>query len=248
MTFLRSLLFNVILYIWTTVLAIAGLPLLLSGQKGSSLVGHVWGRVLLVLLRVLCGLTYEIRGNPDLAQGPVLVAAKHQSMWDTIIIPVLLDRPCFVLKQELARIPMFGWYLQRAGMIAVDRRGGATALKRMVAQAREAIASGRPIVIFPEGTRVEPGKDSPYHPGVAALYSQLDVPVVPVALNSGLFWSRRSFLKKPGKITIEFLPVIPPGLPRRQFLPLLKGQIEKHSNALAEPPKDPSSFSASACG
>jgi len=248
MIFLRSLLFNIVLYTWTIVLALAGLPLLLAGQKGSSFVGHVWGRVMLILLRLFCGLTYEVRGNPDLAQGPVLVAAKHQSMWDTIVLPVLLDTPCFVLKQELARLPMFGWYLRRAGMIAVDRDGGAKALKRMVAQAREAVAAGRPIVIFPEGTRVEPGRDAPYHPGVAALYSQLHVPVVPVALNSGLFWSRRSFLKKPGKIVIEFLPVIPPGLPRRQFLPELKEQIEKHSNALAKKPSEPRNHTARACG
>jgi len=236
MIYLRSLLFNILLYSWTAVLSIGASPLLLMGQKSSILVGRTWGRVLLVLLRLLCGLTYEVRGKQHLIKEPVLIAAKHQSMWDTIVLPVLLDAPCFVLKRELARIPVFGWYLQRGGMIAVNRSGGATALKRMVAQARDVIASGRSIVIFPEGTRVEPGKDAPYHPGVAALYTQLNVPVVPVALNSGLYWSRRSFLKKPGRILIEFLPAIPPGLPRKRFLPALKEQIEKHSNALTENP------------
>jgi len=163
----------------------------------------------------------------------VLIAAKHQSAWDTIIFSILLWDHCFVLKQELTRIPLFGWYLTRAGLIPVDRSGGAAALKKMVADARRAAEAGRPIVIFPEGTRVAPDAHRPYHPGVAALYSQLEVPVVPCALNSGLFWGRRSFAKRPGTITLEFLPAIPPGRPRKTFLAELEQAIEGRSRALA---------------
>jgi len=206
MTALRSLLFNVFFYGWTSLCVIVGLPLLLGPRKG---------------IYVL---------------GPVLIAAKHQSAWDTIIFSVLLWDHSFVLKQELMRIPLFGLYLWRAGLIPVDRRGGAKALRRMVAAAKQVAAQRRPMVIFPEGTRVAPEQQRPYHPGVAALYGQLQVPVVPVALNSGLFWRRNSFWKLPGTITLEFLPQIPPGLRRKDFLARLEQAIEGRSRALAGAP------------
>jgi 1-acyl-sn-glycerol-3-phosphate acyltransferase len=150
-----------------------------------------------------------------------------------MIFAVLIRRPGHVFKRELLWIPVYGWYLWRSGGISIDRTGGAGALKRMIAAARQTIAEGRHIVIFPEGTRVPVGERKPYHPGVAALYSQLKVPVVPVALNSGLFWGRRSFLKKPGRIVLEFLEPIPPGLRRREFLEVLEQRIEPASLALA---------------
>jgi 1-acyl-sn-glycerol-3-phosphate acyltransferase len=232
MNVLRSLFFNVTFILWTALLSIAALPALLFGTDAAIGIGKLWARSLMGMARFMCGLSHEIRGLENLPEGPVLVAAKHQSMWDTLVLSHQLRRPCFVLKQELTRIPLFGWYLRRGGMVAVNRDGGAKALRLMVAQAREAAEDGRTLIIFPEGTRVRPGDDAPYHPGVAALYQQLGLPVVPVALNSGLFWPRHGFVKTPGRIVIEFLPPIPPGLPRKSFLPRLKEEIETRTDAL----------------
>ncbi|MEQ8355386.1 MAG: lysophospholipid acyltransferase family protein [Kiloniellaceae bacterium] len=232
MTALRSLLFNVVFYGWTTLCVIAGLPLLLGPRQWIYYLGRAWAHPILSALGGLCGLRYRVRGKEHLPRGPMLLAAKHQSAWDTIIFSILLWDHSFVLKQELLRIPLFGLYLSRAGLIPVDRQGGSKALRKMVSTARQVAAAGRPIVIFPEGTRVAPDQKLPYHPGVAALYSQLNIPVVPVALNSGLFWRRNSFWKLPGTITLEFLAPIPPGLPRREFLQQLESAIEGRSRAL----------------
>ena len=155
-----------------------------------------------------------------------IIAMKHQSAWDTVILPVIFDDPAIVIKHELAWLPIYGWYAVRAGGIPVDRGAGASALKRMLMRAKRAAASGRPIAIFPEGTRTAVGARLPYHPGVAALYTQLDLPLVPVAVNSGVFWSRRSFLKYPGRIVLEFLPAIPPGQQRRKVMSELETRIE----------------------
>ncbi|WP_193367197.1 lysophospholipid acyltransferase family protein [Pelagibius marinus] len=233
MTALRSFLFNVFFYGWTALCVIVGLPLLLGPRKGIYVLGRVWSHPILAALRLICGLKHQVRGRENLPEGPVLIAAKHQSAWDTIIFSILLWDHSFVLKQELMRIPLFGLYLWRAGLIPVDRRGGAKALRKMVAAAKRVAAQGRPMVIFPEGTRVAPEQQRPYQPGVAALYGQLQVPVVPVALNSGLFWRRNSFWKLPGTITLEFLPQIPPGLQRKDFLARLEQAIEGRSRALA---------------
>jgi 1-acyl-sn-glycerol-3-phosphate acyltransferase len=232
MTAFRSLLFNFFFYGWTTLCVVAGLPLLLGPRIWIYYLGRIWVRPVLAALALVCGLGYRVRGRENLPQGPVLIAAKHQSAWDTIVFSVLLWDHSFVLKQELLRIPLFGLFLSRAGLIPVDRRGGSKALRRMVAEARQVAAAGRPIVIFPEGTRVAPDQHRPYQPGVAALYGQLGVPVVPVALNSGLFWRRNSLWKRPGTITLEFLPPIAPGLPRKAFLQRLEAAIEGRSRAL----------------
>ena len=229
----RSLLFNGFFYAWTTICVVLGLPLLLGPRVGIYYLGRVWAHPILGALDLFCGLRHEVRGREHLPEGAVLIAAKHQSAWDTIIFSILLWDHAFVLKRELLWVPLFGLYLARAGLIAVDRRGGAKALRKVVADARKAAALGRPIVIFPEGTRVAPDQHRPYQPGVAALYKQLGLPVVPVALNSGLFWRRRSFLKQPGTITLEFLPPIAPGLPRKEFLAQLEQMIEGRSRALA---------------
>jgi len=236
MTALRSLLFNGFFYGWTALCVIAGLPLLLGPRAGIYYLGRVWAHPIIAALGILCGLRYRVRGRENLPDGAVLIAAKHQSAWDTIIFSLLLWDHSFVLKQELTRIPLFGLYLIRAGLIPVDRKGGAKALRKMVAAAKAAAALGRPIVIFPEGTRVAPEQHRPYHPGVAALYGQLQVPVVPEALNSGLFWRRNSFWKRPGTITLEFLPPIEPGLQRRDFLTRLETAIEVRSRTLATEP------------
>ncbi len=230
---LRSLAFNASFYCWSALLQIPCLPTILVSARAVTWVQRTWVRGNFALLAFFCDLRYEIRGMERLPQEPCIIAAKHQSAWDTMIFALLIRRPGHVFKRELLWVPVFGWYLWRAGGISIDRKGGAGALKRMIAGGRQTIAEGRHIVIFPEGTRVAVDERLPYHPGVAALYRQLKVPVVPVALNSGLCWGRRSFLKNPGRIVLEFLEPIPPGLRGREFLEVLEQRIEPASADLA---------------
>ena len=233
MTTVRSLLFNVLFALWTALIFVLSLPTLVLPRSACWWMGGLWVRGALLLLRSTVGLTHRVRGVEHRIAGPAIYAAKHQSAWDTLVFPLLLDKPAYVLKQELIRVPLFGSYLKQCGMIPVDREGGGAALKQLLRAARTAIAQGRSILIYPEGTRTPPGERRPYHPGVAALYGDLGVPVVPVALNSGLFWGRRAFNKRPGTITIEFLPPIAPGLPRREFMRELQERMEGASQRLA---------------
>jgi 1-acyl-sn-glycerol-3-phosphate acyltransferase len=233
MTTLRSFLFNVLFALWTTLIFVLSLPTLVLPRGAVWWMGGLWVRGALLLLRAIVGLGHRVRGAETRVTGPAIYAAKHQSAWDTLVFPLLLDKPAYVLKQELIRVPLFGSYLKQCGMIPVDREGGGSALKQLLRAARTAVAQGHSILIYPEGTRTPPGERRPFHPGVAALYGDLGVPVVPVALNSGLFWGRRAFHKKPGIITIEFLPPIAPGLPRREFMRELQERLEGASQRLA---------------
>ena len=233
MIFIRSLLFNVAFYLWTSVMFLLSMPALLLPAGAVWGLGRVWVCGTMLLLRLFVGLTHEVRGLAHRLPGAALYAVKHQSAWDTLVFALLLDRPAIVLKQELLNLPLFGWYMRKCRMIPVNRKGRAAALKRMAADARDRAAAGRPILIFPEGTRVAPGQRRPYQPGAAALYGALGLPVVPVALNSGLFWGRRSFHKRPGRIVVEFLPPIAPGLDRRIFMAQLEAAIETAADRLA---------------
>ena len=233
MVAIRSLLFNVLFYAWSALVHILCLPLLLLPYPILHAAGHLWAKGILALLAGICGLRHQVRGLDNLPAEACIIASKHQSAWDILVFPLVLGKPGYVLKRELLSIPLFGWYIGHLRNIPIDRKGGAQALRAMVQSARQVLAEGRYIVIFPEGTRVAPGKHRPYHPGVAALYSQLAVPVVPVAVNSGLYWGRRSFLKKPGRIVLEFLPPILPGLERSAFLGELEERIEQASARLA---------------
>jgi 1-acyl-sn-glycerol-3-phosphate acyltransferase len=232
MMFLRSALYNIGFVIETMVIGLIGMPTLLVSRKAVVRFSRLWGRVTFAWLRWTVGLEYEVRGREYLPTVPSILALKHQSAWDTIVIGQLLADPAIVYKRELQRIPIFGWYLWGAGMIAIDREAGSAALKHMVNAAKQAIAMGRSVAIFPEGTRGPVGSKLPYLIGVGALYSQLGVPMIPVALNSGFFWGRQAFLKRPGRIVIEILPPIPPGLDRRQAMATLEAQIEENSARL----------------
>jgi 1-acyl-sn-glycerol-3-phosphate acyltransferase len=223
----RSLLFHGAFYLWTAALGILGLPLLLAPPLWVMRFGTFWSRGALWLLERCCGLSYEVRGQEHLPVGAVLIAMKHQSAWDTLAAPVLFRNPAIVVKRELIWIPLYGWFARRAGMIPIDRGAGAGALRAMVAAGQAAAAHGRPILIFPEGTRTAVGVRQPYQPGVAALYRQLGLPLVPVAVNSGLYWGRRQFLRRPGRILIEILPPIPPGHDRRRVMAELEEGIEE---------------------
>ena len=231
-----SLLFNIGNFVWSAVMHIVCIPLLIAPASWVWKAGHLWIDGTFLLLRLCCGIRYREIGLENLPTGPAIIAAKHQSTWETMFLSRRLNQPAFVLKKELLMIPLFGWFMQKIGMIAVDRSGKATALKKMVKDAGDAFAAGRQIIIFPEGTRVAPGHHRAYQPGIAALYGQLNVPVIPVALNSGLFWGRKAFVKKPGTILVQYLPPIDPGLNRKAFMAELEARLEPAAQALLTRP------------
>jgi 1-acyl-sn-glycerol-3-phosphate acyltransferase len=221
---LRSIAFNLSLYVIALLVGVIATPALAMPRSAAVFVIAHLSRFVLWTLRITAGTKFEIRGT--LPAGPVLIAAKHQSMWDTIVFVALLNDPAIVLKSELLWIPYYGWFSWKAGMIAINRGSGSTAIRRLVGQGKAAIAAKRPIVIFPEGSRMAPDAAPDYKPGVAALYRQLNVECVPAAVNSGLYWPRRRFLRKPGTIVLEFLPPILPGLDRDSFMNRLETDIE----------------------
>jgi 1-acyl-sn-glycerol-3-phosphate acyltransferase len=185
-----------------------------------------------LLLSRLFGLKLEVRGREHLPQGGALIAAKHQSMWETFALFALFDQPAFVYKQELGKIPLFGFYLRKFGMIPIDRKGGRSALRQLATKTRAAIDAGQQVIIFPEGTRREPGAPPDYKFGVAMSYGEIKRPVTPIALNSGLFWSDYAWRGHTGTIIVEVLPPIPPGLPPKAFFEELQRAIETRSDAL----------------
>ena len=234
MTGLRSLLFNIAFYVNAFLFLTIGTPFHITPRKWSIRALQAWASTSLFLLRVICGVKMEVRGREHIPQGAALVASKHQSAWDTFALLPLFDDPAVVLKRELIWIPLYGWFIPKFRMIPVEREAGATALRRMMVHAKEAAAMGRQILIFPEGTRKAIGAPPDYKPGAAALYAGLGLPCVPVALNSGLYWPRRKFLRYPGTIIVEFLPPLPAGLPRREFSKRLEESIETATARLVE--------------
>jgi 1-acyl-sn-glycerol-3-phosphate acyltransferase len=228
----RSLLFNILFYVTTTLFVVLGSPLFFAPRRWAMAALAVHGRFELWLLRVVCGIKLEVRGREKLPQGACLVAAKHQSAWETFgLIPLFRD-PALLMKRELFWIPFHGWFSYKFGMIPVDRDKGPAALRRVVREAKLRVAQGREIIIFPEGTRRAPGAAPDYKTGVVLLYETLQIPCVPLALNSGAFWPRRSLALRPGTIVVEFLDPIPPGLPKGEFLDRLSRSIETASARL----------------
>ncbi len=229
MNLFRSALFALVFYSWTVVAVLLSFPASLFGTNAVRASAHGWARVHRWCSVHLLGIRTRVEGRPP--DGPVLVAVKHQSMYETLEIMLLLREPAVVLKRELTSIPLWGWVVRRYGVIPIERAGGAVALRRMMRAAEAAIAEGRPIVIFPEGTRVAPGEKPPLQPGFAGLYRALKLPVVPVAVDSGRLSPRRSFIKRPGIVTMRFGEPIPPGLPRAE----IEAAVHAAINAL-EPP------------
>jgi len=208
------------------------LPALVLPRRYARMSIRTWARTNEWLLGAICGLKLEIRGQHNLPRGAALVASKHQSAWETISFLHILPAPAMVLKRELVFLPFFGWYAMRADHLQVDRAAGASALRRLVASARTAVGEGRQILIFPEGTRKAPGAPPDYRRGIVALYRDLKVSCVPVALNSGLFWKRRDWKRRPGTIIVEFGEPIPPGLDGKTFLETLENRIETATDQL----------------
>ena len=232
MIWVRSLLFAAVFYVLSAVTCIVMSPLLLGPRRWIVVAIGVWARVVMACLRVICGVKVEVRGRQFMPTGPALVAAKHQGMFDTIAPFTFLPDAAYVLKTELLIIPFYGWYSIKGGMIAVDRAGHAAALKKLVKDTRERMAEDRQVVIFPEGTRKDPGAAPDYKPGIAALYRDLGLPCTPMATNSGAHWPAHGFLRRPGTVVFEFLEPIPAGLKRGEFMKELQARIETASNAL----------------
>ena len=230
----RSLLFNAAAYLNFLVQAVLFSPVLLLPERMVWPVARFWVRSTLWLHRTIVGTEDEIRGRENIPAGGFLVASKHQSAWETLRLVEIFPRPAFILKRELLWVPLFGWYLTRTGMIPVDRGRRSAALAAMTVRARRAIAEGRQIIIFPEGTRRPPGAPPAYRFGVRRLYAELGAPCLPVALNSGLFWPRRSVVQRRGRIVLACLPALPPGLDPDVFAAKLQERIETASAALIE--------------
>lgn len=233
MGWLRALAFNLLFYGLTAVLMVAALPLLALPRRAMVPLLRFYAWLMLAVLRLTCGIRLRVTGREHLPRaGAALIAAKHQSAFDTLVWLHLLPDACYVLKRELLLIPLWGWLARKARMIAVDRKGGQKAMRAMLQEAQAAVRAGRQIVIFPEGTRVAPGQRVPYQPGVVGLAQVLRLPVVPVATNSGLVWPRRSFRKSPGTVTVAVLPALPARTPREALLPLLEAAIEAETARL----------------
>jgi 1-acyl-sn-glycerol-3-phosphate acyltransferase len=234
MILLRSLIFNVLFYLVLIALLILGLPALLMTRRAVFVLARLWARISLWLLQTICGTRVEFRGVERAPSAPFIVAAKHQSIWETFALCMLFDDFCYILKRELMLIPFFGWYLRKSDQIAIDRTRGSSALAQAAEKAKRIFAQGRVLFIFPEGTRRPAGAPPRYKFGVAHLYDVCGVPCVPVALNSGLFWPRRSWLRRPGVIVIEILDPIAPGLDKTLFFERLQDRIESASDALID--------------
>jgi 1-acyl-sn-glycerol-3-phosphate acyltransferase len=230
--YLRSLLFYPILYINWALFLMLGSWLLLAPRRWAMAGLALHGDATVWLLRTICGTRMEVRGHEKLLPGPVIVAAKHQAAWDTFALISLMRDPALVMKAELLSVPLYGKFCQKFELIPIQRELGPAALRQMVREARTRAAQGREIVIFPEGTRKTPGDPPDYKPGIVFLYQDLKLAVCPLALNSGMFWPRRSFLRYPGTIIVEFLDPIPPGLPRQEFMTKLQSAIETASESL----------------
>ncbi len=237
MIYIRSLVYNILFFSWITLVLLFAWILLPFPRMALQHMFRYWSKGSLWLLRVFADIDVRFIGLEKIPEGPILVASKHQSIWDTFIMYVILEDPQYILKQELMKIPFWGWYNRRIQHVSVDRDAGARALRDMVTACLDRLAKGRQVIIFPEGTRTAPGEKIHYHPGVAAIYQQLPdgVAAVPIALNSGKYWGRRKFLVKPGTITLEVLdPVMAGSMPRKEFIVHLERVIEEASTRLLD--------------
>ncbi len=234
MTLLRSAAYHLFFALWTILCGILFLPLMIAPRIIVQRAAGLWVRGALCLQRAVLGLSYEIRGREHLPSGPAVIASKHQSAWETLVFHSLLPDTVFVLKKSLLWLPFIGWYLRKTGQVAIDRAAGMKAMGAMARASRAALARGSQIVIFPEGHRQPPGVTGTYLPGVAMLYGEAsgNVPIIPVALNSGLFWPRNAFRRRSGRIVMEIQPPMPPGLDRRAFMDELRHRIETATRAL----------------
>ena len=235
MHYLRSVAFDTVVVIWTLILAPA-IPLLRVFDASSAkvrAVSQLWSHGVVFLLKYVVGLDYREQGRENIPNGPCIIACNHQSLWETVALCVIFPEASIVAKKELLNIPVIGWFLHRYPMILVDRSAGRQALKQMIEEARSAIGEGRKVLIFPQGTRQAVGEPMIFQPaGIAALYTNLDIPVLPTAHNSGLFWGKKTLMIHSGTITLSYLPAIPPGLDRKVFQAQAERAIAEEASRL----------------
>ncbi len=240
MIYIRSILFNVLFYgVWTPFVCLALMPSLIMPRKFTVMVAAMYQYGAFILAKYIVGLDFEVRGREHQpAHGqPYLVASKHQSAYETLLLYQLFSDPTIILKKELLMLPVFGWFLKKLDVIAIDRGRRASAANSLYEGAKRMQADGRPIIIFPQGTRVKldvTAAQKPYKSGIIKLYTGVNLPILPMAINTGLYWPRNSFWKYPGKAIIEFLPLVPAGLPGDQVLKKLETDIEAASQKLVE--------------
>ncbi|NNE39968.1 MAG: 1-acyl-sn-glycerol-3-phosphate acyltransferase [Marinicaulis sp.] len=227
--------FWVLLTLATAVIGILGSPALLMGESASRAVAKFWARTTLILLEICTGITHKVEGAENMPRTGAIVGANHQSMWETVALYVLLPKPVIVLKRELTRIPVWGWFLRAVGNVAIDRGSHVKALRDMQRTAAERVKDGYQVIIFPEGTRLKPGKIADYRPGVAGAYAAAEAPAYPVAHDSGKYWVYPEISKNPGVITIKFLPSIDAGHDRKTFLVKLQAAIDGARPDLMKP-------------
>ena len=235
MLWLKSFVFTIIFYLYTLFLCILLLPTLVS-RRASYLLPTVWAWSVPYLIRFFCGIRIKVEGLENIPKGRgYIVASKHQSALETIILFNYVPKLLYILKRELLLVPVASWYFIRMKYIFIDRSGGAKTMRSMTKAAKERLNEGMNLGIFPEGTRTAPGTKKPYNPGVAFLYDQLKVPVLPVAVNTGHVWPKNKIIKHAGVATIKFLPVIPSGLDKRVFLDRLYNEIETAQDTWDKP-------------
>ncbi len=229
MCFVKSIIFIIMWFSWTLVFGLITLPAFLFPKNNIiySKCCKIWAEVTLFFLRIICQIKVKVIG--DIPKYPCIVASKHQSAWETIFFLTFFNNPVFVIKKELTKIPIYGWYLAAAGMIIIDRKSGSNALKQIKHGAEEAINSGRTFIIFPEGTRTKPGSSVKYKSGISFLRDNFTVPIIPVALNSGSYWLNKSIIRKPGSITVKILPQFKE---KEYFLKELQELIDSESENL----------------
>jgi 1-acyl-sn-glycerol-3-phosphate acyltransferase len=233
--FLRSLAYNIAFYLNLVIWIVIAIPTFVMPRWGIIAIAKYWGLTSIWLMRIICNTRVEYRGVEKIPKGgPLLVAPKHQSAWETFALLQFFDEPLYILKRELRWLPFFGWYLAKADMIGVNRSAGGRALIDMARRAREEVLRGRQLIIFPEGTRRPVGAPPSYKHGVSQIYVDCGVTCIPVALNSGLFWPRRTFMRYPGTIVVEFLDPIPPGLSRREFTARVRDAVEEATDRLVK--------------
>ncbi|MEE2661652.1 MAG: lysophospholipid acyltransferase family protein [Pseudomonadota bacterium] len=232
MNFVRSLTFNVASFLWTFILLFLYLPLLVAPQRWLVEAVRFWVFGIFFLQHRLLNLKFEFRGVHLLPETPYIIASAHQSAWDTIAFYAIVRDPGYIVKNELTKVPLLSAYVRRLGMISINRLGNAGEIRKMIREVRDSIQKRRSIVIFPGGTRSPPGEEVPLKSGINSVYRQCGVPVVPVSLNSGVFWGRRSFLKKSGVIIAEFHPPIEPGQDISIFSEILRDSINSGNRRL----------------
>jgi len=225
---IKSYLFYLFLILWTILFGLLLLPFLFLSKSNLYKPAYLWIDGIFFLLKTICGLTYEIKGKIEITNKKIkIIASKHQSAFETLLLFKFFPKAIFIHKFELFYIPIFGLYLKKIGMVSINRKLKSKALIKMMKESKEKILQGCSLIIFPEGTRKVIGSKPDYKPGIAALYKEINCDVLPVALNSGLFWSKNSYKIKPGKIIVEFLPIIKKGLDKKKFIIELEDSIEK---------------------